>query len=202
MIKQPLFARVAEYPTFCSIRPAFTTRLNHKRTRSQLTQNTEQSTCNTLPERMLISSLFSDTPSSFLYKASFTQTQVCSTFRLTPLGNYRAPIYIVFKLNVRLKVSYFAEDLYFRPLIMKGDLLAILFCFLAHSLLATASPMIVKRADPIGIDVSDFTTGVDFNTVKANGVSFVYIKATEGTSTFQSIHLLNVLKCLVIRLHQ
>lgn len=38
-----------------------------------------------------------------------------------------------------------------------------------------------KRADPKGIDVSDFTTGVNFNTVKANGVSFVYIKATEGT---------------------
>ena len=31
------------------------------------------------------------------------------------------------------------------------------------------------------LDVSDFTTGVNFNTVKANGVSFVYIKATEGT---------------------
>ncbi|KLO20213.1 glycoside hydrolase family 25 protein [Schizopora paradoxa] len=48
-----------------------------------------------------------------------------------------------------------------------------------------ASPLpeasLEKRADPIGIDVSDFTTGVNFNTVKANGVSFVYIKATEGT---------------------
>ena len=50
---------------------------------------------------------------------------------------------------------------------------------------ALASPLpeasLEKRADPIGIDVSDFTTGVNFNTVKANGVSFVYIKATEGT---------------------
>lgn len=45
-----------------------------------------------------------------------------------------------------------------------------------------ASPALIKRADPKGIDVSDFTTGVNFNTVKANGVSFVYIKATEGTS--------------------
>jgi hypothetical protein len=39
-----------------------------------------------------------------------------------------------------------------------------------------------KRATLKGIDVSDFTTGVNFNTVKANGVAFVYIKATEGTS--------------------
>ena len=40
-----------------------------------------------------------------------------------------------------------------------------------------------RRATLKGIDVSDFTTGVNFNTVKANDVSFVYIKATEGTST-------------------
>lgn len=46
-----------------------------------------------------------------------------------------------------------------------------------------ALPTLDKRADPKGIDVSDFTTGVNFNTVKANGVSFVYIKATEGTGT-------------------
>lgn len=45
-----------------------------------------------------------------------------------------------------------------------------------------AVPVLSKRADPKGIDISDFTTDVNFNTVKANGVSFVYIKATEGTS--------------------
>ena len=33
-----------------------------------------------------------------------------------------------------------------------------------------------------GIDVSDFTTGINWSTVKANGIGFVYIKATEGTS--------------------
>lgn len=54
---------------------------------------------------------------------------------------------------------------------------------------AVANPVLVKRADPIGIDVSDFTTGVNFNTVKANGVSFVYIKATEGTSESRLPHI-------------
>ena len=48
---------------------------------------------------------------------------------------------------------------------------------------AVGSPVALeKRATLNGIDVSDFTTGVNFNTVKANGASFVYIKATEGTS--------------------
>lgn len=46
-----------------------------------------------------------------------------------------------------------------------------------------ALPSLLRRATLKGIDVSDFTTGVNFNSVKANGVSFVYIKATEGTST-------------------
>ncbi|EJD02532.1 glycoside hydrolase family 25 protein [Fomitiporia mediterranea MF3/22] len=46
----------------------------------------------------------------------------------------------------------------------------------------TASPTLLKRAAPKGIDVSGFQPGVNFNTVKANGVSFVYIKATEGTT--------------------
>ncbi|OCB86118.1 glycoside hydrolase family 25 protein [Sanghuangporus baumii] len=36
-----------------------------------------------------------------------------------------------------------------------------------------------------GIDISGYTTGVNFETVKANGIKFVYIKATEGT-TFKS----------------
>ena len=37
---------------------------------------------------------------------------------------------------------------------------------------------------PKGIDVSGHTTGVNFESVKANGVSFVYIKATEGTGAY------------------
>ncbi|KAJ6582976.1 glycoside hydrolase family 25 protein [Mycena vulgaris] len=42
-----------------------------------------------------------------------------------------------------------------------------------------------KRAQPQGIDVSDFQPSVNWATVKANGVAFAYIKATEG-STFKS----------------
>ncbi|KAJ7185857.1 glycoside hydrolase family 25 protein [Mycena filopes] len=41
----------------------------------------------------------------------------------------------------------------------------------------------VKRAtQPQGIDVSHFQATVNWATVKASGVSFVYIKATEGTT--------------------
>ncbi|KAL5489709.1 hypothetical protein ACEPAI_4541 [Sanghuangporus weigelae] len=36
-----------------------------------------------------------------------------------------------------------------------------------------------------GIDISGYTIGVNFETVEANGIKFVYIKATEGT-TFKS----------------
>ncbi|OBZ67394.1 N,O-diacetylmuramidase [Grifola frondosa] len=52
--------------------------------------------------------------------------------------------------------------------------------------LAVASPTVVKRANPQGIDISNYQGTVDFNTVKANGVSFVYIKATEGTTFIDS----------------
>jgi len=34
---------------------------------------------------------------------------------------------------------------------------------------------------PYGIDVSDYQPDVDWTTVVDNGISFVYIKATEGT---------------------
>ncbi len=48
----------------------------------------------------------------------------------------------------------------------------------------TAAPRsLEKRAAPQGIDVSGFQPTVNWNTVKANGVSFAFIKATEGTST-------------------
>ncbi|EEB99201.1 hypothetical protein MPER_01167 [Moniliophthora perniciosa FA553] len=47
-----------------------------------------------------------------------------------------------------------------------------------------------KRAQPQGIDVSGYQPNVNWATVKANGISFAYIKATEGTtftsSTFSS----------------
>ncbi|TBU36833.1 glycoside hydrolase family 25 protein [Dichomitus squalens] len=48
---------------------------------------------------------------------------------------------------------------------------------------ATALPVLQKRANPKGIDISSYQGTVNFNTVKANGIiSFVYIKATEGTT--------------------
>ncbi|KAK7678321.1 hypothetical protein QCA50_018669 [Cerrena zonata] len=56
---------------------------------------------------------------------------------------------------------------------------------LASALATSSSPvsnMLVKRAAPKGIDVSHYQGNVNFKTVKANGLSFAYIKATEGTT--------------------
>ncbi|KAG5654419.1 hypothetical protein H0H81_002608 [Sphagnurus paluster] len=39
-----------------------------------------------------------------------------------------------------------------------------------------------KRAAPKGIDVSGWQPGINWATVKANGIEFAFIKATEGTS--------------------
>jgi len=41
---------------------------------------------------------------------------------------------------------------------------------------------LAKRAQPKGIDVSSHQGDVNWNTVTANGVSFAYLKATEGTN--------------------
>ena len=62
--------------------------------------------------------------------------------------------------------------------------LATPFLALAAVLAGTvvASPVHEKRANPKGVDISHFQGTVNFNTLKANGLSFVYIKATEGTS--------------------
>ncbi|KAF8636215.1 hypothetical protein AX17_003701 [Amanita inopinata Kibby_2008] len=38
-----------------------------------------------------------------------------------------------------------------------------------------------KRSTPYGIDVSSYQGNVNWSTVKANGLTFAYIKATEGT---------------------
>ncbi|KXN82457.1 Lysozyme M1 [Leucoagaricus sp. SymC.cos] len=47
--------------------------------------------------------------------------------------------------------------------------------------LALALPAMVSAANPKGIDVSGYQPSVNWNTVKANGGTFAYIKATEGT---------------------
>ncbi|XP_006463246.1 hypothetical protein AGABI2DRAFT_120070 [Agaricus bisporus var. bisporus H97] len=49
------------------------------------------------------------------------------------------------------------------------------------SILALALPATVYAAMPMGIDVSSHQPSINWNTVKANGIEFAYIKATEGT---------------------
>lgn len=78
--------------------------------------------------------------------------------------------------------------------------LRILALGLAVASIASATPVLEKRASVTGIDgsfidqafpgeavlttcsVSHYQGTINWNTVKANGVQFVYIKATEGTS--------------------
>lgn len=50
------------------------------------------------------------------------------------------------------------------------------------SVLAVTEGSPVKHAYPQGIDVSDYQPNIDWTTVANNGIVFVYIKATEGTS--------------------
>ena len=52
---------------------------------------------------------------------------------------------------------------------------------LAAGALTVAGLPTVAAAQPSGIDVSSFQSGVNWNTVASSGVSFVYVKATEGT---------------------
>ncbi|EKM75158.1 hypothetical protein AGABI1DRAFT_80268 [Agaricus bisporus var. burnettii JB137-S8] len=59
------------------------------------------------------------------------------------------------------------------------------FSLLCLSTIAIATPLGSRQSQPQGIDVSGFQPNVDFNQVKANGISFAFIKATEGT-TFRS----------------
>jgi len=49
------------------------------------------------------------------------------------------------------------------------------------SLVFIALAAALAQAAPLGIDVSSFQPNVNWATVKANGIQFVYIKATEGT---------------------
>lgn len=58
--------------------------------------------------------------------------------------------------------------------------------------IAVTSPVEVEKrelsgcATPYGIDVSSYQPNIDWARVKANGISFVYIKATEGTGPYPS----------------
>ncbi|RPD75415.1 glycoside hydrolase family 25 protein [Lentinus tigrinus ALCF2SS1-7] len=71
---------------------------------------------------------------------------------------------------------------------------ALLFLVAAIAATTTANPAPAPSPDPEpeleqratahpkGIDISGYQPNVDFKKVKANGISFVYIKATEGTT--------------------
>ncbi|TFK39030.1 glycoside hydrolase family 25 protein [Crucibulum laeve] len=65
---------------------------------------------------------------------------------------------------------------------LKMKLLAVTLA--ALSAIAFASPVLLENraAKPHGVDVSHFQPNVNFKTLKSNGLSFVFIKATEGTT--------------------
>jgi hypothetical protein len=46
-----------------------------------------------------------------------------------------------------------------------------------------------KRDKPKGIDVSSYQPDVNWDSVKRSGVTFAYIKATEGTSEYDDIFI-------------
>ncbi|KAK0439363.1 glycoside hydrolase family 25 protein, partial [Armillaria borealis] len=54
--------------------------------------------------------------------------------------------------------------------------------FLLYFIHPSGCTTLSKRASPQGIDVSGYQTSINWNQVVANGVSFAYIKATEGTT--------------------
>lgn len=44
-----------------------------------------------------------------------------------------------------------------------------------------SEPVLMKRANPLGCDVSNHQGTLNWGTIKTQGVQFAYIKATEGT---------------------
>jgi GH25 family lysozyme M1 (1,4-beta-N-acetylmuramidase) len=62
----------------------------------------------------------------------------------------------------------------------------ILIILLIAVTLMQASPL-EKRAAPQGIDVSSYQTNIDWAAVRASGVEFAYIKATESTSSIPPV---------------
>ena len=53
---------------------------------------------------------------------------------------------------------------------------------LSTTVFGVAVEHLEKRAQPKGIDVSSYQPDVNWKTVKSKGISFAYIKATQGTS--------------------
>jgi len=57
-----------------------------------------------------------------------------------------------------------------------------LFSLASLAVVVRSTPVVqTKRSTPYGIDVSDYQTDIDWTSVVDNGISFVFIKATEGT---------------------
>jgi GH25 family lysozyme M1 (1,4-beta-N-acetylmuramidase) len=65
------------------------------------------------------------------------------------------------------------------------------FAFLTLAVATLAAPAetgnLTRRAAPQGIDVSGWQPNINWNTVKAAGIQWVYIKVTEGTSRFSRL---------------
>jgi len=58
---------------------------------------------------------------------------------------------------------------------------ALLLSTVAFGAAVESAEHLAKRAQPKGIDVSSIQGNVNWDTVSSKGVSFAYIKATEGT---------------------
>lgn len=58
---------------------------------------------------------------------------------------------------------------------------SIVLTFKMKYFIILAMAALVGAQTPYGIDISDYQPNVDWTTVVDNGISFVYIKATEGT---------------------
>lgn len=72
--------------------------------------------------------------------------------------------------------------------------LAVLGTALVAALVAALATTLPSQAAPSGlpgIDVSDYQGSINWSSVKAAGIQFAYIKATEGTSVIQSTFAAN-----------
>ena len=65
---------------------------------------------------------------------------------------------------------------------LKTLISALLFSTTVLGVAVESSEHLEKRAQPKGIDISSIQGNVNWKTVVSKGVSFAYIKATEGTS--------------------
>jgi GH25 family lysozyme M1 (1,4-beta-N-acetylmuramidase) len=60
-----------------------------------------------------------------------------------------------------------------------------------------ANTTLTKRAQPQGIDVSGHQPTINWATVRANGVEFAFIKATEGTGKQHTVFFLRIIPQII-----